>query len=46
MYPSASCAILVDEMASDENGGDKAAWIASIVPTLKTDFPEHGAPIR
>jgi endoglucanase len=31
--------ILVGEMASDENGGDKAAWIAAIVPTLKSDFP-------
>jgi hypothetical protein len=31
--------ILIGEMASDETGGDKAAWIDGIVPTLKSDFP-------
>jgi hypothetical protein len=31
--------ILIGEMASDENGGDKAAWIDAIIPTLRTDFP-------
>jgi hypothetical protein len=31
--------ILIGEMASDENGGDKAAWIDAILPTLKNDFP-------
>lgn len=31
--------ILIGEMASDEAGGDKAAWIAGIIPTLKTDYP-------
>jgi len=32
--------IIVGEMASDEVGGSKAAWIDDIVPTLKTEFPE------
>jgi hypothetical protein len=31
--------ILIGEMASAESGGDKAAWIDAIIPTLKTDFP-------
>ena len=31
--------ILIGEMASDESGGDKAAWIDAIIPTLRTDFP-------
>jgi endoglucanase len=31
--------ILIGEMASDENGGDKGAWIDAILPTLKNDFP-------
>ena len=31
--------ILIGEMASAELGGDKAAWIAQIVPSLKSDFP-------
>jgi Glycosyl hydrolase family 26 len=31
--------ILIGEMASDENGGDKALWIDAIIPTLRSDFP-------
>lgn len=31
--------ILIGEMASAEVGGDKAAWIAGMIPTLKADFP-------
>jgi len=31
--------ILIGEMASAEAGGDKAAWIADMIPTLKTSFP-------
>lgn len=31
--------ILIGEMASDENGGDKAGWIDAMIPTLRTDFP-------
>jgi len=31
--------ILIGEMASDETGGDKAAWIDGIVPTLQGEFP-------
>ena len=30
---------MIGEMASAEVGGDKAAWIAGMVPTLKADFP-------
>jgi beta-mannanase len=31
--------IIIGEMASTELGGDKAAWIAQIVPALKNQFP-------
>jgi beta-mannanase len=31
--------ILIGEMASTEEGGDKAAWIDAIVPALQNDFP-------
>jgi hypothetical protein len=31
--------IMIGEMASTELGGDKAAFIAGIVPALRTDFP-------
>jgi beta-mannanase len=31
--------ILIGEMASDEVGGSKAAWIGGIVGTLENDFP-------
>lgn len=31
--------ILIGEMASSESGGDKAAWINAIVPSLEHDFP-------
>ncbi|HKP60736.1 MAG TPA: glycosyl hydrolase [Polyangiales bacterium] len=31
--------IVIGEMASDENGGDKAAWIDAMIPTLRSDFP-------
>lgn len=31
--------ILIGEMASDENGGDKAQWIGALVPTLRDQFP-------
>ncbi|HZL21019.1 MAG TPA: glycosyl hydrolase [Polyangia bacterium] len=32
--------IMIPETASAELGGDKAAWIAGILPSLKTTFPE------
>jgi hypothetical protein len=31
--------ILIGEMASAEAGGDKAKWIDTIIPTLRTRFP-------
>jgi len=31
--------IMIPETASTEMGGDKAAWISSILPALKTSFP-------
>jgi beta-mannanase len=31
--------ILIGEMASAEQGGDKAAWIDGIVPTLQKNYP-------
>ena len=31
--------IMIPETASAELGGDKAAWIAGILPSLKTTFP-------
>ncbi|MFI5735807.1 glycoside hydrolase family 26 protein [Kribbella sp. NPDC051587] len=31
--------VIIGESASDETGGDKAAWIAGIVPTLQQRFP-------
>jgi beta-mannanase len=31
--------ILIGEMASTEEGGDKAAWIDAMVPALQNDFP-------
>ena len=31
--------ILIGEMASTEEGGDKAQWIAAMVPALKSNFP-------
>lgn len=31
--------VMIPETASTELGGDKAAWIASILPALKTSFP-------
>lgn len=31
--------IMIGEMASTESGGDKAAFIAGIVPSLRRDFP-------
>jgi hypothetical protein len=31
--------IIIGEMASTELGGDKAAWIGQIIPTLKAEFP-------
>ena len=31
--------ILIGEMSSSETGGDKAAWIAGMIPSLKTDYP-------
>lgn len=31
--------IMIGEMASAESGGDKAAWISQIVPTLQQEFP-------
>lgn len=32
--------IMIGEMASAESGGDKAAWIEQILPTLQTDYPQ------
>jgi hypothetical protein len=31
--------IIVGEMASAEQGGDKAAWIDAMIPTLKAQYP-------
>jgi hypothetical protein len=31
--------IIIGEMASTELGGDKAAWISQIIPTMKEEFP-------
>lgn len=31
--------IFIGEMASAAVGGDKAAWISAIIPTLKNDYP-------
>jgi beta-mannanase len=31
--------IMIGEMASAESGGDKAAWIEQILPTLESDYP-------
>jgi hypothetical protein len=31
--------IMIPETASTEMGGDKAAWIAAILPALKATFP-------
>jgi hypothetical protein len=31
--------IIIGEMASTELGGDKAAWISQIIPTMKNQFP-------
>ena len=31
--------IMIGEMASAEVGGDKAAWIDAMIPTLRDDFP-------
>ncbi|ALN71874.1 glycoside hydrolase family 26 protein [Aureimonas sp. AU20] len=31
--------VMIGETASDERGGDKAKWIAEIVPTLRSRFP-------
>lgn len=31
--------VIIGEMAADEVGGDKAGWIAQVVPTLKDKFP-------
>jgi beta-mannanase len=31
--------IMIPETASAEQGGDKAAWIADILPSLRTSFP-------
>ena len=31
--------ILIGEMASAESGGDKAAWIDAIIPTLEAEYP-------
>jgi hypothetical protein len=31
--------ILIGEMASGEEGGDKGEWIAGIIPTLRTQYP-------
>ena len=31
--------IMIPETASTELGGDKAAWIAGVLPSLKTTFP-------
>jgi len=35
--------IMIGEMASAEQGGDKAAWIDAIIPTLKTRYPQFKA---
>lgn len=32
--------ILIGEMASAEAGGDKAAWIDAIIPTLQSKYPQ------
>jgi glycosyl hydrolase family 26 len=42
MYPALAAKgkpIIIAEMASDEVGGSKAAWIDNIVPTLRNDYP-------
>jgi hypothetical protein len=42
IYPSLATKgkpIMIPETASAELGGDKAAWIAAILPSLKTTFP-------
>jgi len=31
--------ILIGEMSSSETGGDKAAWITAMIPTLKASYP-------
>ena len=31
--------IIIGEMASSEQGGDKAAWIDAMIPTLKSKYP-------
>jgi hypothetical protein len=31
--------IIIGEMASSEQGGDKAAWIDAMIPTLKSSYP-------
>jgi len=31
--------IIIGEMSSSETGGDKAAWIDAMIPTLEQDFP-------
>jgi len=35
--------IMIGEMASAEQGGDKAAWIDAIIPSLKTRYPQFKA---
>jgi len=35
--------IMIGEMASAEQGGDKAAWIDAIIPALKTRYPQFKA---
>jgi hypothetical protein len=35
--------IMIAETASTEQGGDKAAWIAGILPALKTSYPAINA---
>jgi hypothetical protein len=32
--------IMIGEMASAESGGDKAAWIDAMIPTLQTKYPQ------
>ncbi|MGU3650872.1 glycoside hydrolase family 26 protein [Mycolicibacterium sp. A43C] len=32
--------VIIGETASDETGGDKAAWISDIVPQLRSRFPD------
>jgi beta-mannanase len=42
LYPALAALgkpIMVGETAAAEIGGDKAAWIDSIIPALKTDYP-------